>query len=184
MKLEAKARLLALSDDLPSPANVDGAYTVGKIHFDNAKGLGNTPVGQNVEYMGMVICIKPSDFRKLASPADRGEDAAKLEKLMREGASIAAPFLELQAITHKGKLEFLKVTGHEGRARTDAIIAINGDEPIPVQLFCRGDYNRAKYIDKEFIRVLYTEGLIPQQASGTATMSLDIHQMFLAGAHA
>lgn len=184
MKLLAKTRLRALSDNPPTPANVDGAFTVGKVSFDNAKGLGNTPNGQNIEYLGMVIFIKPSEFRKLASAADRNEDAEKLEKLMREGQSIATPFLQLKAITYNDELEFLKITDHEGRARSDAFKAINGDIPMPVQLFCYGKYDRAKSIDEKFLRVLSSEGLIPQQASGTASMRLDISQMFLRGEHA
>jgi hypothetical protein len=178
MKLEAKNRLLASQS--PNAGNVDTTYKVGSVVFDNVNGMGSTPDGQNVEYKGLVIVIKPSVFRSLAAAADRSEDAAKFVKLIREGKTVAAPFLSLRPILKGDELIALKVVNHEGRARADAVKELIGDVPIPIQLFCSGKYDRARYIDTEFLDVLTNDGLIPQDSEYTSRQ-FTIKEIFLNG---
>jgi hypothetical protein len=152
-----------------SPSNVDAAYNIGSIKIDNAKGLGATPMGQNVQYLGFVACIKPSTFLKLAHAGDRAEDASKLEQLILTGTPIANPFLELKSFDADADSADLnlQVAGHEGRARMHAIQKLYGDNRVPVQFFVRGGM-RARHIPKsffEFFRECYIKSQDGQYVS-------------------
>lgn len=152
-----------LAESAPAPGNMDGAFTVGNVSFDNVRGLGATPNGQNVIYRGAVAWIKPSTFRKLALAADRSSDASKIEDLMRGGKAIAAPWLDIDIIGDASNPEAVKVTGHEGRARADAFRAINGDVPMPVQLQLMG--LRARNLSPEFFDWIEKNGLVAEKSS-------------------
>jgi hypothetical protein len=146
-----------------TPGNVDGAFKVGAVAFDNENGLGATPNSANVMYKGAVAWIKPSVFRKLALKADRSDTAKDLEQLLRDGKAIAAPWLDIDIIGEPENPEEVKVTGHEGRARADAFKAINGDVPMPVQLQLVGI--RARHLSPEFFKWLEKYGLTAERAS-------------------
>lgn len=118
----------------PTPGNVDSSFKVGDVTFDNVNGLGATPSSQNVMYAGAVAWIKPSIFRKLATPAERSDTAKELAAKIKEGSSIACPFLIIDIIEEPDSPEIVKVISHEGRARSEAFQMINGDVYMPVQL--------------------------------------------------
>lgn len=150
-------KLLNLFESAPSPHRMDGAFNVGDVAFDNENGLGSTPMGQNVIYLGAVAWLKPSTFRALATQADRGDTVTELLKLMKAGKPIACPFLELDIIGEPDAIETIKVVGHEGRARSDAFREVNDDIYMPVQLFPRG--LRARHLTPEFFKWLNETGV-------------------------
>lgn len=155
--------LLLISESAPSPRNVDDAFNVGNIAFDNREGLGNTPMGKNVAYRGAVAWIKASTFQRLAPPSeDRLADANKFVKLIKNEVKIAAPFLEIDIIEEPEAPQVVKVVGHEGRARVEAIKMIEGDVYIPVQLHPRG--LRARHLSPEFFTWIEENGLQAQQS--------------------
>jgi hypothetical protein len=157
----------------PTPSNMDGAFTVGSVSFDNVKGLGATPNSQNVIYRGAVAWIKPSTFRKLALAADRSSDASKIEELMRDGKAIAAPWLDIDIVGEPSNPEMVKVTGHEGRARADAFKAINGDVYMPVQLQLSGI--RARNLSPEFFNWIEKNGLVAERSSSTVHLNAKMY---------
>ncbi len=152
-----------ISESLPSPNNVDGAFNVGNVAFDNKEGLGNTPMGKNVQYRGAVAWIKISTFRALAIDADRSGDAAKIAALMRNETKIAAPFLDIDIIGEPEAPELVKVTGHEGRARAEAVKLIDGDVYIPVQLHPSG--LRARNLSASFFKWIETHGIQAERST-------------------
>ena len=151
------SQLLESSAITISPSNVDAQYKIGSIQIDNDGGLGNTPMGKNVQYQGFVAFIKPSVFLKLAHKEDRTEDAAKIEKLVKQGQSIASPFIELNGYDPDSIEDTkLRVVGHEGRARMLVISRDVGDIPVPVQFFVRGGI-RARHLTPEFFDKFSTD---------------------------
>lgn len=146
----------------PSPQNVNTQFTVGKVNFDNAEGLGNTPLGMNVLYRGAVAWIKPSTFRAIAAAGERGDDSAQLEALMRKGDPIAVPFLELDLVGETDAPENVVCGGHEGRARADAFRAINGGVFMPVQLDFAG--LRARHLSPSFFQWLNKHGIVAERS--------------------
>lgn len=141
-----------------APLNVNEKFKVGKVNFDNENGMGATPMGQNILYRGAVAWIKPTTFKALATAADRTEDARNFAEMMKRGKPIAAPFLVLSVTREEdGSVKSVKVTSHEGRARTDAILLLNGNDPIPVQLHI--SYERARDLSQEFFEWIEANGI-------------------------
>lgn len=153
----------------PTPGNVDGSFNVGDVKFDNERGLGATPMGANILYMGAVAWIKPSTFRKLALKADRGVDAKNIEKLLRDGKAMATPFLIIDVIGEPDAPKKIKVTSHEGRARADAFKAINGDVPMPVQLHPSG--LRARHLSPDFFKWIEENGLVAEKSDSVVALN-------------
>lgn len=147
----------------PSPGNVDGRFRVGDVVFDNERGLGSTPNGQNVAYRGAVAWMKPSTFRSLALQAERGKDAKALVQKIKDGTAIAVPWLDIDVIGEPSDPERVVVTGHEGRARADAFKAINGDVYMPVQLQLVGI--RARHLSPAFFDWIEKNGLVAERSS-------------------
>lgn len=160
-----------------TPGNVDGAFTVGKVHFDNERGMGSTPNGANVMYRGAVAWIKPSVFRKLAMAAERGKTAASFVELLKNNKSIAVPWLDIDVHGDTSNPEAVKVTGHEGRARADAFRMLNGDIPMPVQLQLVGI--RARHLSPEFFAWVDEHGIQAERSS--AVVKLDATRYFWDG---
>lgn len=158
-----------LFESSPSPGNVDGSFVVGETKFDNQSGLGATPMGANIMYLGAVAWIKPSTFRKLALAADRTDDAKNIEKLLRDGKPMAAPFLIIDVIDEPEAPKKIKVTSHEGRARADAFKAINGDVPIPVQLHPSG--LRARHLSPDFFKWIEENGLVAEKSDSVVALN-------------
>lgn len=169
-----------LAENEASPSNVDGSFVVGKVKFDNERGLGATPNNANVLYMGAVGWMTPAAFRRLAHQADRSEDAKRLEDLLRGGNSTGCPFLDLSIERNKeDKIVSIKIKGHEGRARSDAIAKINGaNVAMPVHLFFRGGM-RAHDLKPEVWDFISTHGVCPE---GTDTpIDSGIERVFVQG---
>lgn len=142
-----------------TPSNVDEKFKVGKVNFDNKNGMGATPMGQNILYRGAVAWIKPTTFKALATAADRTEDAKNFAEMMKRGKPIAAPFLILSITREEDdSIKSVKVVSHEGRARTDAILLMNGNDPIPVQLFLSSG-ERARHLSPEFFEWIEDNGI-------------------------
>lgn len=161
----------------PTPGNVDGAFTVAGVAFDNERGLGATPDGGNVAYMGAVAMMRPSVFRRLARGGeDRSQSAAQLEALIRDGRPIAAPFLHIDYADDADPADpgEVRVTGHEGRARSDAFRAVAGDVPMPVQLLPRGG-RRARHLTPAFFAALERDGLTPEGGGAPVRPEADVY---------
>ena len=164
-------QLLEATD--PSPHNVDATFTVGRVKFDNESGLGSTPMGQNILYQGAVAWMTPTTFRRLATAADRGDTSTELLKLVKGGKSIACPFLQLDIIGVPKAPELVKVEGHEGRARADVFKELNGDVPMPVQLFPAG--LRARHLCPEFFAWLQEHGLQAERSERTVKLGATMY---------
>jgi hypothetical protein len=144
---------------------MDSRFRYGKILFDNEKGLGNTPMGQNIEYSGAVAWMRPRHFLDLAMPAYRMDDARKIADLIKEGQAIAVPFLMLNMNGDPESPEQVWVTGHEGRARATACYLIQGQEHIPVQMTFAG--LRARHLSPEFFQWIADNGICPEGTRGS-----------------
>ena len=143
-----------------TPRNVDSNYIVSNVKIDNTRGMGSTPQGQNVVYQGFVAEIKISNFLKLATYADREEDAKKFADMIKEGKAIASPFLEVSFtdpddLNEEAELNFT-IKNHEGRARARAIQMIAGDIYFPIQFILRGGV-RARHLNEIFFKLLREE---------------------------
>ena len=156
-------------DALPAPdaGNIEDRFRVGKVPFyQTSKGMGSTPWNQNIIYDGCVGEMKCSDFLKLASPADREEDAQRFLKFLEKGAAFASPFLEIKwnetEWKESGAPLVLEVKGHEGRGRCLAIIKYVGDIVIPVQLRFRGGV-KARDLSERLFKEMRETGIIPQE---------------------
>lgn len=168
-----------LFENEPTPANVDGQFVVGKVKFDNERGIGSTPNNGNVAYMGAVAWMTPTSFRKLAHHADRGKAARELENLMRGGSAIGCPFLDLAIERTDDKIRSIIVKGHEGRARSDAIAKINGSNVLmPVHLFFLGGA-RARHLDQEIWDHISIHGIRPEDMRTSIDPGID--HVFVAG---
>jgi hypothetical protein len=154
-----------LVESAPSPRNMDGQFNVANVPFDNENGMGSAPISANIIYRGAVAWMKPSTFRKLALDAERGQDARTIEKKIKAGGAIAAPWLDIDIIGEPNNPEQVVVVGHEGRARSDAFVAINGDVPMPVQLQLIGI--RARHLSPEFFKWIEEHGLQAQRSDRT-----------------
>ena len=161
-----------LYESAPTPSNVNASFTVGKVLFDNANGLGATPMGQNVFYRGAVAWIKPSTFRALAHSGDRSDDATKIAEKIRGGQSIAVPFLDLTlTFDDDGAVKRVKVSGHEGRARSDAFALVNGNVYMPVQL--HPSQLRARDLCEKFFEFIEDRGIVSEGGSSTVYPDAD-----------
>jgi hypothetical protein len=146
----------------PDARNIDHRFKVGKVAFDEEKGLGSTPYNQDVIYKGFVAEMKPSSFLKLVPREDRTADANNLETLIRQHAPLASPFLCIKVNMKKyleGSSLEVKITSHEGRARTWAFDKLNGNVPMPVH-FILMDELRAKNLSEEFFKDFRKIGLM------------------------
>ena len=152
----------------PSADNVEGRFKVGNVAFDNVNGLGNTPNGQNVIYLGFVAEMKPSSFLNLATQADRSEDARRFVSFIRERVPFASPFLELSYNEQEwqdGKPLRAVVKGHEGRGRMVAFAEVNRPGTlIPVAFILRNG-GRARDLSPKFFEDLRSNGIVYQDGS-------------------
>lgn len=116
----------------PSPANTQARSRVGSVVFDAREGMGAVPDNGNVDYLGFVVMMKPSQFLRLASPLH--EPKAAIRDAIRDGASVGPAFLQVDF-----RDEIPRVLRHEGRNRMHAVLDVNGDAPVPVHIFGYGD---------------------------------------------
>ena len=151
----------------PTVGNVDRAFRVGKVAFDNERGFGHTPNNEEVMYFGFVAEMKPTDFLKLVPHEDRTEDAKKFVRFIGELAPMASPMLYLNTNMNSwkaGEPLRVQVQQHEGRGRLWAIKDVEGNVPVPVHFIINGGY-RAKDLNKEFFDALRENGIVAQGGS-------------------
>lgn len=155
----------------PSARNMNDRYRVGSVPFDNVKGMGAVPNNQEVDYLGFAVEMSPTDFLKLAARADRGDTAEEINRLLKDGAALGAPYL---SITYNAK-EFgqgdqlrVEVVGHEGRARALAFHNREGSAKLPVHIFLKGGM-RAHDLSERFFEELRKIGMVPER--------LDVHPL-------
>jgi hypothetical protein len=135
----------------PSPDNIEDSYMCNGVPFSNPKGMGSTPMGQNVVYEGFVAYIAPTIFLKMATQADRSEDLQRIKKYVEAGCPIATPWIEFKinpGFDDGDELE-ITISGHEGRARAGAYGLLADNKPFPVGFFPRGGL-KARDLNEKF----------------------------------
>lgn len=125
----------------PEPRNTEGKSQVGKVIFDQENGVGQVPLNQSVNYRGFTAMMRPSKFLELAADleAPKKSSVEYIRKAIDQGKGIGSPFLNLDFKTGK-------VDSHDGRHRMLAILEKNGDVPVPVHIFGKGE-QRARSLD-------------------------------------
>tara|TARA_Y100000296_G_C5103498_1_gene221241 strand:+ start:406 stop:924 length:519 start_codon:yes stop_codon:yes gene_type:complete len=117
---------------------------VGNVTYD-PQGVGSTPNGNNVDYLGFTVWMRTDDFIKL-NPT-RHDESEYLSSYFREADSIvvAPPF-----IVAKWKDDHWQVMGHEGRGRMIEVEKISPSSMVPVHIFPSGG-NRARHLTEDMI---------------------------------
>lgn len=135
---------------------------LSEVVIDNTDGAGSTPNNANVDYMGLRVMMKPSVFLKLAPPLGYSADMQRMRDLIQSGGAIGAPFLYLKIPPSWDDGDLTKsasVQNHEGRHRMQAILEIEGDEPVETHLFPLG--MRRRNLTPDMIQRLQ-QGLMSQ----------------------
>ena len=109
----------------------EGKHTVGKINFDSFSGVGSTPNHGNINYLGFVHHMRPSEFLSLSAHRGNHESQEGLTSHIESGGSVASPQLYVDYNSATGTF---KVINHEGRGRSKAMHAIQPDKDIPVHI--------------------------------------------------
>ena len=118
---------------------------VGRIVYDPYEGLGSTPNGTEVDYMGFTVWMTPSNFIKL-NPARGDESEFLAQHFQQEGDITVAPCW----IAGEYLDGVWRVDGHEGRGRAIEINKIQPNELMPVHVFPR-EAMRARSLTKEMV---------------------------------
>ena len=142
---EAKAEIdKALEPDKPAEAPVAEAQHT--IKWDNKDGIGSVPDNQDIDYFGFVKPMSAEEFKSIAAPtALREESISGIKKKIESGEGVGSPFLEAK---WDNDAKVWRVSGHEGRHRTEAVSQINPNETIPVHIFTKGGM-RGKDVTEE-----------------------------------
>ena len=135
---------------------------LSEVRIDNKKGAGSTPNNDNVDYLGLRVMMKPSVFLKLAPPLGYSADLQRMRDLIQSGGAISAPQLYLEIPPSWDDEDLTKparVQSHEGRHRMQAILELEGDEPVETHLFPLG--MRRRHLTPQMIQRLQ-QSLISQ----------------------
>jgi hypothetical protein len=126
----------------PNPRNTQRQSKVGNVIFDQEKGVGQVPLNQNVNYRGFTAMMRPSKFLELAADLENPKQSSLdyIRQSVDEGKGVGSPFLNLD-------FETGKVKSHDGRHRMMVIQEKNGDVPVPVHIFGKGE-QRARSLDE------------------------------------
>jgi glutathionylspermidine synthase len=142
---------------------------LNELKINNATGLGQVPLNQNVDYQGLQVAMRPSMFLRLALPLNSSDpDEMKTINYIQQHIDepgIGAPFLniEIPESWESGEFkELAKVVGHDGRHRMYAVLNHQGDEPVEVHMFPR--YLRRRHLTDEIIEHL-RNGIVSQQGN-------------------
>lgn len=159
----------AVSELTPSPQNTETLSRVGKVTFDQEKGVGQVPLNQNVNYRGFTAMMRPSKFLELASSLEKPNRSSveHIKNSIEEGKGIGSPFLNLD-------FETGRVKGHEGRHRMLAIQEVQGDEPVPVHIFGRGE-DRARHLASEDIESFRNKMTAEEGGTSSSNFSEAFH---------
>ena len=121
---------------------------VNGICFDQLSGLGAVPNNQEIQYLGMVVMMRPSTFLSLSERVVIPKSSVDyLAEALRSRRAIASPFLKIDI--PNDPMGVPEVVGHEGRHRSLAIMEVAGDVPVPVHLFPRS--LRARHLKDELV---------------------------------
>jgi hypothetical protein len=142
---------------------------LNELKIDNARGLGQVPLNQNIDYQGLQVAMRPSMFLRLALPLD-SHDPNEMKTINYiqqhiDEPGIGAPFLniEIPEAWESGKFDTpARVVGHDGRHRMYAVLNHQGDEPVEVHMFPR--YLRRRHLTDEIIEHL-RNGIVGQQGN-------------------
>jgi hypothetical protein len=130
--------------------HAEGVYKLKGMHgwfvIDNKDGLGNTPNNQNVLYKGCMAIMNIDTLLYALPDIDkRDRDSYQMVDLLKQGESIASPFLDINIDLFVENEEGVPMfVGHEGRARTLALKKL-GVKELPVQLQFIG--YRARHVE-------------------------------------
>jgi hypothetical protein len=141
-------------DQVPywDPSLGEGDYRVDEVVFSAKHGLGAVPFNQSVYYHGFIGMMKPSVFATLALPDPQsGMRSMDIARLIVKGYALGIPFLTVKLDPTGDVGDIVRVMGHEGRARMEAIKAATGDEPVPVHMLLSGGL-RARHLDAAAIK--------------------------------
>lgn len=119
---------------------------IKEINIDNKQGWGSTGNNRNVDYMGVIVYMKPSIFLKLSLPLhDDDYSKANIENMVKhheQNGTFASPMLYLnfpkQWYDNKVDRGIGEVVGHEGRHRMNVQLKVEGDIPLETHLFVSG----------------------------------------------
>lgn len=126
----------------PERYNPSVPEKIGEYTFDNNKGAGQVPNNLEVNYKGMVIYAKPSEFLNL-NPDERLDSVDYIEN--NTDKTIGSPFVQVRWNEEK---KAWQVTGHEGRNRAIALNKTQPDLPIPIHVI-PDDYHRARNLEED-----------------------------------
>lgn len=146
-----------------NPCNID--------LIDNDKGLGKTPLNQDVDYFGLKVCITPKQFLKLCPELEEPRSSLKniIIPHLENGGKVGSPFLKIKLpdiwvpnkyYSEPSNIFIPVIVGHEGRHRMTAILKIFGNIPIECHLFFAHDVKRRhlnEFIINELNKEIYTE---------------------------
>lgn len=130
----------------PQPALFSrGAF---EATFDAKDGLGAVPWNQDVDYLGFVRKMTPSEFlaqaATLHSPKDRS--MAHIRETLEKGGALGQPFL---IVDWNDETRRWDVVGHEGRHRMTALMEKAPEQQVPVHIFPRSPFNRSRVLTDE-----------------------------------
>lgn len=119
---------------------------IGDVTFDNKDGAGAVSDNIDSNYKGFTILMTPDEFLRLSAPLMEDNISTKLTT-----NKLGTPFLNCEWVDGKWQ-----VIGHEGRHRAIALRAsLPEGTRIPVNVFGKGDYNRARYLSPEMIHAAF-----------------------------
>lgn len=117
------------------------------ITYDDLKGLGSVPNGQEIDYRGFTVMMPARTYLRLAYPRDfenRTSSKDYLIEAVKEGKSLGYPYL---LVNFSAPLPV--VYGHDGRTRVHAISEIyGGQKPIAVHIFVTPGRAKNMALDK------------------------------------
>ena len=130
----------------PAPDNTEKRSQVGVVTFDQKSGIGQVPYNQSVDYRGFTAMMRPSKFLELAADLEAPKQSSLdyITKEISSGKPVGSPFLNID-------FETGKISGHDGRHRMMVIRDLNGDQPVPVHFFGKGE-QRARSLNADKIR--------------------------------
>jgi hypothetical protein len=119
-----------------------------------APGHGWTSVNHDIDYFGVRVLMRPSNFLKLAHPLPVPKDSTLqfLRKAVRNQEPLGSSWLNVE---WDHRVPSWSVTGHEGRHRMLAIQAEEGDEPTEVHIKPGGGIRR-RHMTPEMLKELKT----------------------------
>lgn len=130
----------------------EDVYEIEGVAFGTRRGAGAVGDSSNVDYLGMVVMMKPSTFLALAAPmVDKPKTPVGMfERMIRDGKPLGVPFLGIDLPQRRSSA---LVRQHESRTRMLAIMAVAGDVPVPVHVFPNGGF-RSRHLNDSTVDAL------------------------------